>query len=114
MAKAKKYFVQALDVYLLQGTDARLKCMESRTPGFCKLKITNMGKSLQDFYICCNENSLYGVYTRPSLPISINWFCSNASILLETYVTSGMKDNMIILCWHENDEDKYAIIQPIL
>lgn len=109
-----KYFTKTLNVYPLQGTDARLKCVESRTPGFCRLRITNIGKPLQDFFICCDENSLYGVYTRPNLPISTEWFYSNTSISLETYITSGMKDNKIFLCWQENDEDKYAIIQPIL
>lgn len=107
-------FVQTLDVFPLQETCAQLECVESRTPSFCRLRITNKGETLLKFNICCEEGSRFGIYTRPHLPISIDYFSTNTSFQLETYLTTGMKDKIIILCWQEKDEDKYAIIQPII
>lgn len=111
---AKKYFVQTLKVYPLQGTGARLLCVESRTPGFCNLRITNVGKPLQNLFVCCEEGSLYGAYTKPSLPLLKDYFNNNESIQLETFLIAGMKNGGITLCWQENGEEKYAIIRPVL
>lgn len=101
-------------IYPLQETYAQLKCEEIRIPGSCRLTITNVGKPLQDFHIFCEEGSRYGNYTKPHLPLSIECFKWNSSLLLETFLTTGMKDNYLILCWHEDGIEKYAFIQPRL